>query len=139
MGIRIVLLGCCLLLQGCVTFLASNMGASATVISTAETIDTVKTSADVVSVGATNKTITDHVMSWALTKDCRMFNVFEDKKICVELPPEMPNVSTKAKIIDFQHRYMNMYPATGRIDDKTRLKLWRIQHGLEKYTPPNKR
>ena len=46
-----LILFACLLLQGCVTMLASNMGASATVVATAETVDQVKTAADVVSYG----------------------------------------------------------------------------------------
>ena len=62
--------------------IASNMGAGATAISTAQTIDTIKTGADVASVGATNKTLTDHAISYVVGKDCRMLNVLEKKAFC---------------------------------------------------------
>ena len=70
------------MLQGCATFVAGQMGAGATAISTAQTIDTIKTGADVASVGATNKTLTDHAISYMVGKDCRMLNVLEKKAFC---------------------------------------------------------
>jgi len=131
---RIVLL-LCLLLQGCVTMIASNMSAGAATISTAETIDAVKTSADVVSVGATNKTLTDHAIGFVLHRDCRLFNVFDkDKKVCKELPPKMPDFSTVEKVREFQIA-KGIEPANGRIGPKTREAVWRIEHGLDTYEP----
>ena len=66
----------CLLLQGCVTMLASNMGAGAAVVATAETVDQVKTAADVVSYGTTSKTLTDHALDAITGRDCNLINTF---------------------------------------------------------------
>jgi hypothetical protein len=111
------------------------MGAGATAVSTAETVDAVKTSADVVSVGTTNKTLTDHAIGVVLHRDCRLFNVFDkDKKVCSELPPKMPDFSTIEKVRQFQIA-KGIVPANGRIGPKTREAVWRIEHGLDTYEP----
>jgi hypothetical protein len=47
-----------------------------------QTVDTVTTGATVVSYGATGKGITDHAVSAATGKDCRMFNVLQHKNFC---------------------------------------------------------
>jgi hypothetical protein len=47
-----------------------------------QTIDTVSTGANVVSYGATGKGLSDHAASAIVGKDCRMFNVFQNKNIC---------------------------------------------------------
>lgn len=126
MGIRLLLLSC-LLLQGCVTMLAGQMGAGATVISTAETVDQAKTAADVVAYGTTGKTLTDHALDAVTGRDCKLFNVFDKyHKVCKE---RMPDLSTKEKIREFQ-RSKGIEP-TGTIGPKTRLAIWRIKNELD--------
>lgn len=71
-----------LLLNGCATMIAGNIGAGATVVATAETVDQAKTAADVVAYGTTGKSLSDHALSYMIGKDCRMFNIFDRKKIC---------------------------------------------------------
>ena len=43
-----------------------------------------KTAADGVMWIITDKTINDHALSAATDKDCKMFRVLEDKKICID-------------------------------------------------------
>ena len=117
----------CLLLQGCVTMLASNMGAGATVVATAETIDQAKTAADVVSYGTTRKTLTDHALDAVTGRDCNLVNVFDKyRKVCRE---KMPDLSTKEKIRAFQ-KSKGLEP-TGTIGPKTRMAVWRIKNELD--------
>ena len=126
MGIRLILLSC-LLLQGCVTMIASNMGAGATVVATAETIDQAKTAADVVSYGTTRKTLTDHALDAVTGRDCNLINVFDKyHKVCRE---RMPDISTREKIKEFQ-KSKGIEP-TGTIGPKTRMAIWRIKNELD--------
>jgi hypothetical protein len=125
MGIRLILV--CLMLQGCVTMVASNMGAGATVVATAETIDQAKTAADVVSYGTTRKTLTDHALDAVTGKDCNLINVFDKyHKVCRE---RMPDLSTKEKIRAFQ-KSKGLDP-TGTVGPLTRIAIWRIKHELD--------
>ena len=112
-------------LQGCV-LLASSAGGSAGTIQVAQTIDMVKTAGDVGSAAVTNKTLTDHALSALSGKDCRVFNIFDKKKIC-KIP--MPDVSTPEKIKAFQKS--KDLEETGKIGPKTRMALWRIQYELD--------
>ena len=112
-------------LQGCV-LLASSAGGSAGTIQVAQTIDMVKTAGDVGSAAVTNKTLTDHALSALYGKDCRVFNIFDKKKIC-KIP--MPDVSTPEKIKAFQKS--KDLEETGKIGPKTRMSLWRIEHELD--------
>ena len=117
----------CLLLQGCVTFVATEMGAGATVLSAAQTVDTAKTAADVVSYGTTRKTLTDHALDSVTGRDCNLSNVFDKyHKVCRE---RMPDLSTKEKIKAFQ-RAKGLVP-DGIIGTNTRIAIWRIQHELD--------
>ena len=117
----------CLLLQGCVTMLASNMGAGAAVVATAETVDQVKTAADVVSYGTTSKTLTDHALDAITGKDCNLINTFSKyRKVCRE---KMPDLSTPEKIKAFQ-KSKGIEPI-GIIGPKTRMAVWRIKHELD--------
>ena len=117
----------CLLLQGCVTMLASNMGAGAAVVATAETVDQVKTAADVVSYGATSKTLTDHALDAVTGRDCNLVNVFDKyHRVCRE---RMPDLSTKEKIRAFQ-KSKGIEP-TGTVGPKTRMAVWRIKNELD--------
>ena len=117
----------CLLLQGCVTMLASNMGAGAAVVATAETVDQVKTAADVVSYGTTRKTLTDHALDAVTGRDCNLINVFDKyRKVCRE---KIPDPSTKEKIRAFQ-KAKGIEPI-GIIGPKTRMAIWRIKHELD--------
>jgi hypothetical protein len=117
----------CLLLQGCVTMIASNMGAGAAVIATAETVDQVKTAADVVSYGTTSKTLTDHALDSVTGRDCNLINAFNKyRKVCRE---RMPDLSTKEKIRAFQKS--KGLEQTGQIGPLTRIAVWRIKHELD--------
>ena len=117
----------CLLLQGCVTMLASNMGAGAAVVATAETVDQVKTAADVVSYGTTSKTLTDHALDAVTGRDCNLINTFSKyRKVCRE---KMPDLSTPEKIKAFQQA-KGIEP-TGTLGPKTRIAVWRIKHELD--------
>ena len=112
-------------LQGCV-LLASSAGGSAGTIQVAQTIDMVKTAGDVGSAAVTNKTLTDHALSALSGKDCRVFNIFDKKKIC---KTPIPDVSTPEKIKAFQKS--KDLEETGKIGPKTRMALWRIEHELD--------
>jgi len=126
MGIRLLLISC-LLLQGCVTMVATNMGAGATVVATAETIDQAKTAADVVSYGTTRKTLTDHALDAVTGRDCNLINAFNKyRKVCRE---KMPDLSTPEKIRAFQKS--KGLEQTGRIGPLTRIAVWRIKHELD--------
>ena len=117
----------CLLLQGCVTMLASNMGAGAAVVATAETVDQVKTAADVISYGTTSKTLTDHALDAVTGRDCNLVNVFDKyRKVCRE---KIPDLSTPEKIKAFQ-KLKGIEPI-GIIGPKTRTAVWRIKHELD--------
>jgi hypothetical protein len=117
----------CLLLQGCVTMLASNMGAGAAVVATAETVDQVKTAADVVSYGTTSKTLTDHALDAITGRDCNLINTFSKyRKVCRE---KMPDLSTPEKIKAFQ-KSKGIEPI-GIVGPKTRMAVWRIKHELD--------
>jgi len=106
---------------------ATNMGAGATVVATAETIDQAKTAADVVSYGTTRKTLTDHALDSVTGRDCNLINVFNKyHKVCRE---RMPDLSTKEKIQAFQ-RSKGLEP-TGTIGPLTRIAIWRIKHELD--------
>ena len=125
MGIRLILV--CLMLPGCATMLAGQMGAGATVVATAETVDQVKTAADVVSYGTTRKTLTDHALDAVTGRDCNLINVFDKyHKICRE---RIPDLSTREKIKAFQ-KSKGIEP-TGTIGPKTRMAVWRIKNELD--------
>ena len=117
----------CLLLQGCVTMLAGNMGAGATAVAVAETVDTAKTAGDVVAYGTTGKTLTDHALDRITGRDCKLFRVFDrDRKICHE---RMPDLSTKEKIRAFQKS--KGLAQTGKIGPLTSIAIWRIKNELD--------
>jgi len=117
----------CLLLQGCVTMVATNMGAGAAVVATAETVDQVKTAADVVSYGTTSKTLTDHALDAITGRDCNLINTFSKyRKVCRE---KMPDLSTPEKIKAFQKS--KGLEQTGRIGPLTRIAVWRIKNELD--------
>jgi len=125
-SIKLILLFLLLIsLEGCV-LLASSAGGSASTIQVAQTIDLVKTTGDIGSAAVTNKTLTDHALSALSGKDCRVFNVFDKKKIC---KTAMPDVSTPEKIKAFQKS--KDLEQTGKIGPKTRMALWRIEHELD--------
>ena len=117
----------CLLLQGCVAMVATKIGASAAVVATAETIDQVKTAADVVSYGTTSKTLTDHALDAITGRDCNLINTLNKyRKICRE---KMPDLSTPEKIKAFQKS--KGLEQTGRIGPLTSIAIWRIKHELD--------
>lgn len=111
----------------CVTWLAGNMGAGATVITLAETVDTAKTAGDAVAYGTTGKTLTDHALDKITGRDCKLFNVFDKyHKICRE---RMPELRTAAQIRAFQKS--KGLAQTGRIGPLTSIAIWRIKHELD--------
>ena len=117
----------CLFLPGCVTMVATNMGAGAAVVATAETVDQLKTAADVVSYGTTSKTLTDHALDAITGRDCNLINTFNKyRKVCRE---KMPDLSTPEKIRAFQKS--KGLEQTGRIGPLTRMAVWRIKHELD--------
>ena len=117
----------CLLLQGCVAMVATKIGASAAVVATAETVDQVKTAADVVSYGTTSKTLTDHALDAVTGRDCNLINTFSKyRKVCRE---KMPDLSTPEKIKAFQ-KSKGIEPI-GIVGPKTRMAVWRIKHELD--------
>jgi hypothetical protein len=117
----------CLLLQGCVALLAGNMGAGATAVAVAETVDTAKTAGDVVAYGTTGKTLTDHALDAVTGRDCNLVNVFDKyHRVCRE---RMPDLSTKEKIRAFQ-KSKGIEPI-GIIGPKTRMAIWRIKNELD--------
>jgi hypothetical protein len=116
-----------LLLNGCVTMIAGNMGAGATAVAVAETVDTAKTAGDAVAYGTTGKTLTDHALDKITGRDCKLFNVFDrNHRVCKE---RMPELRTSAQIRAFQ-KSKNLEP-TGRIGPLTRIAIWRIKHELD--------
>jgi len=117
----------CLLLQGCVAMVATKIGASAAVVATAETVDQVKTAADVVSYGTTSKTLTDHALDAVTGRDCNLINTFSKyRKVCRE---KIPDLSTPEKIKAFQ-KSKGIEPI-GIVGPKTRMAVWRIKHELD--------
>jgi hypothetical protein len=111
----------------CVTMLAGNMGAGATAVAVAETVDTAKTAGDVVAYGTTGKTLTDHALDRITGRDCKLFRVFDrNRKICHE---RMPELRTPAQIRAFQKS--KGLAQTGCIGPLTRIAIWRIQHELD--------
>ena len=126
MGIRLLLVSC-LLLQGCATMVVGNMGAGATAVAVAETVDTAKTAGDVVAYGATGKTLTDHALDAVTGRDCNLILIFNKyRKVCRE---RMPDLSTKEKIRAFQKS--KGLEQTGQIGPLTRIAVWRIKHELD--------
>lgn len=126
MGIRLLLVSC-LLLQGCATMVVGNMGAGATTVAVAETVDTAKTAGDVVAYGATGKTLTDHALDAVTGRDCNLILIFNKyRKVCRE---RMPDLSTKEKIRAFQKS--KGLEQTGRIGPLTSIAIWRIKHELD--------
>ena len=111
----------------CVTWLAGNMGAGATAITVAETVDTAKTAGDAVSYGTTGKTLTDHALDKITGRDCKLFRVFDrNRRVCKE---RMPELKTAAQIRAFQ-KSKNL-DQTGRIGPLTSIAIWRIRHELD--------
>jgi len=111
----------------CVTMLAGNMGAGATAITVAETVDAAKTAGDAVALGTTGKTLTDHALDRVTGRDCKLFNLFDrNHSVCRE---RMPELKTPAQIRAFQKS--KGIPETGQIGPLTRIAIWRIQHELD--------
>jgi len=76
-----------LLLAGSTTgcaVIATVTGSSSSTLATVKAIETVKLGADVVSYGATDKTLTDHAISGITGKDCKLFNIVGDRQVCQE-------------------------------------------------------
>ena len=124
---RYIIIFIILLQTSCVTMLAGNMGAGATAVAVAETVDTAKTAGDVVAYGTTGKTLTDHALDRITGRDCKLFRVFDrDRKICHE---RMPELQTPAQIRAFQKS--KGLAQTGRIGPLTSIAIWRIKHQLD--------
>jgi hypothetical protein len=124
---RYIVLFVLCLQTSCVTMLAGNMGAGATAVAVAETVDTAKTAGDVVAYGTTGKTLTDHALDRITGRDCKLFRVFDrDSKICHE---RMPELRTPAQIRAFQKS--KGLTQTGRIGPLTSIAIWRIKHQLD--------
>lgn len=124
---RLVVIFVLLMQSSCVTMLAGNMGAGATAVAVAETVDTAKTAGDVVAYGTTGKTLTDHALDRITGRDCALFRAFDrNHRICRE---RMPELKTPAQIRAFQKS--KGIPQTGVIGPLTRIAIWRIKHELD--------
>ena len=107
--------------------IAGQMGAGATAVTVAETVDTAKTAGDAVAYGTTGKTLTDYALDAVTGRDCNLINIFDKyHKVCRE---RMPDLSTKEKIREFQ-RSKGIEP-TGTVGPKTRMAIWRIKNELD--------
>lgn len=106
---------------------AGNMGAGATAVAVAETVDQAKTAADVVAYGTTGKSLTDHALDAVTGRDCNLIHVFNKyRKICKE---RMPDLSSKEKVKAFQKS--KGLEQTGTIGPLTRIAIWRIKNELD--------
>jgi hypothetical protein len=107
--------------------IAGNMGAGATVVAAAETVDQAKTAADVVAYGTTGKTLTDHALDSVTGRDCNLIHVFNKyRKVCRE---KMPDLTSPEKIRAFQKS--KGLEQTGRIGPLTSIAIWRIKNELD--------
>ena len=70
---------------GAASDVASAGAVSTTALEIAQAIDTGKTIGDGVSYVGTGKTLTDHAISEYLDKDCKTFNLLEEKELCEEV------------------------------------------------------
>ena len=94
MGKLILLLVIIFTLTGCAKFAVDLLGlggavegaaGATTAVELAETVDTAKTVGDIGSYANTGKTLTDHAISTYTGKDCRTFNILEEKELCEEV------------------------------------------------------
>ena len=60
-------------------------GESSVIVDLLQSFETAKTAGDIGSYATTKKTLTDHVISKYTGKDCRTFNILEDKELCEEV------------------------------------------------------
>ena len=91
---KLILLVIIFTLTGCAKFAVDLLGlggavegaaGATTAVELAETVDTAKTVGDVGSYARTGKTLTDHAISKYTGKDCRTFNILEEKELCEEV------------------------------------------------------
>ena len=78
-------------LTGCAPMLAV-IGYPSSVVQVVTQVERVKMFGDGASYVTSSKTITDHVMSKVMDKDCKVFNVVTREPVCVEKNPA-PNVA----------------------------------------------
>lgn len=84
---RLVCLLCAALgLSACAPMLAL-LGTNTTAVQIVAQIERVKLAGDGASYAASNKTITDHVLSQATGKDCKVFNVLTKESVCADKTP----------------------------------------------------
>jgi hypothetical protein len=69
-------------------------GSNQTLVQVVAQVERVKLAGDGASYIASSKTITDHALSMALGKDCKIFNFASPDPVCAEKPVE----DTKAKV-----------------------------------------
>jgi hypothetical protein len=82
--IRLACLLCAALgLSACAPML-SFIGTNQTAVQIVAQIERVKIAGDGASFAASNKTITDHALSRATGKDCKIFNVLTKESVCAE-------------------------------------------------------
>lgn len=95
------LLGICLSMSACAPLLTA-FGTNATLVQTVSVVERVKLGGDGVSLAASQKTITDHAISYAVGKDCKMFNILAKKSVCSDTPivaiKASPNADTPTQI-----------------------------------------
>jgi hypothetical protein len=64
----------------------SLVGTNQTLVQVTAQAERVKLAGDGASYAASSKTITDHALSKAVNKDCRLFNVTTRKPVCADKP-----------------------------------------------------
>jgi hypothetical protein len=85
--IRLACLLCTALgLSACAPLLAI-VGTNQTFVQVAAQVERVRLAGDGASFAASNKTITDHALSKATGKDCKIFNVLTTESVCAEKTP----------------------------------------------------
>ena len=80
----LILVAILTLSTGCAV-IATATGASASTVTAVKTAEAIKFGADLVSYGTTDKTITDHAISKATGKDCKLTNIFNKQAPCQDI------------------------------------------------------
>ena len=84
-------------LSACAPMLAL-VGTNTTLVQVVAQVERVKLAGDGASFAASHKTITDHALSMATGKECKVFNVLTKESVCTEKTPVIaPDSDTQPK------------------------------------------
>ena len=97
---RAGLLCATLSLTGCAPML-SLLGTNQTLVQVVAQVERVKLAGDGASFVSSSKTLTDHALSVAVGKDCKIFNIVTPDQVCTDqaAPEKKDKVSTGAKTV----------------------------------------